>query len=163
MVRQVQVILPYCSPKDKARTKHIVHTVRGLPFVYGLCVFEGKREKLVIFRVTPKATGKCFYALQSLGVGQDFGQVDIVALHITVPRINVRKKPLRKRLKITDRYSVEEICRLVEAQNVFSFDYLVFVLSAALIACLGLATNSAAVVVAAMLISPLMGPIVGKL
>jgi hypothetical protein len=30
-------------------------------------------------------------------VGQDFGHVDIVALHITVPRINVRKKPLRKR------------------------------------------------------------------
>ncbi len=30
-------------------------------------------------------------------MGQDFGHVDIVALHITVPRINVRKKPLRKR------------------------------------------------------------------
>jgi hypothetical protein len=55
---------------------------------------------------------------------------------------------------------VEEICRFVEAQNVCNFDYLVFVLSAAVIACLGLATNSAAVVVAAMLISPLMGPIV---
>jgi uncharacterized membrane protein len=58
---------------------------------------------------------------------------------------------------------VEEICRFVEAQNVCNFDYLVFVLSAAVIACLGLATNSAAVVVAAMLISPLMGPIVGTL
>jgi uncharacterized hydrophobic protein (TIGR00271 family) len=158
--RQVQVVLPYSKDKDKARTKKIIHTVRGLPFVYGLSIFEGKREKLVVFRVTPKATGKCFYALQSLGVGRDFGQVDIVALHITVPRINVRKKPLRKRLQITDRYSVEEICRMVEAQNVFTFDYLVFVLSAAVIACLGLTTNSGAVVVAAMLISPLMGPIV---
>jgi ABC-type nickel/cobalt efflux system permease component RcnA len=49
---------------------------------------------------------------------------------------------------------------MVEAQNVFTFDYLVFVLSAAVIACLGLTTNSGAVVVAAMLISPLMGPIV---
>jgi hypothetical protein len=58
---------------------------------------------------------------------------------------------------------VEEICRFVEAQNVCNFDYLVFVLSAAVIACLGLATISAAVVVAAMLISPLMGPIVGTL
>jgi hypothetical protein len=66
--RQVQVVLPFSEDKDKARTKKIIHTVRGLPFVYGLAIFEGKREKLVVFRVTPKATGKCFYALQSLGV-----------------------------------------------------------------------------------------------
>jgi hypothetical protein len=54
--RQVQVILPFYDSKDKARTKYIIHTVRGLPFVYGLSVFDGKREKLVVFRVTPKAT-----------------------------------------------------------------------------------------------------------
>jgi hypothetical protein len=64
----LQVILPFYDSKDKARTKYIIHTVRGLPFVYGLSVFDGKREKLVVFRVTPKATGKCFYALQTLGV-----------------------------------------------------------------------------------------------
>lgn len=71
MARQFQVTLPYLAEKEKARTKNVVHMLRGLPFVYGLSTFEGKRDRLVIFRVTPKATGKCIYALQSVGVRVD--------------------------------------------------------------------------------------------
>jgi len=62
---------------------------------------------------------------------------------------------------VSDRASIEEIDEAVSAGNVLTFNYVVLLLCAALIACIGLATNSATVIIAAMLISPLMGPILG--
>jgi uncharacterized membrane protein len=55
--------------------------------------------------------------------------------------------------------SVEEIRSSINGQSRLTFDYLVMVAAAALIAGVGIITDSSVTVVASMLVSPLMGPI----
>jgi uncharacterized hydrophobic protein (TIGR00271 family) len=57
------------------------------------------------------------------------------------------------------RMSVEEIHTAIEGGNSLDFNFWCFLIGAAIIAGGGLATNSAVMVVASMLVSPLMGPI----
>eukprot|EP00941_MAST-03F_sp_MAST-3F-sp1_P002072 g2072.t1 len=59
----------------------------------------------------------------------------------------------------TARMSVEEIRNQISDGNSLSFDFYVLLIGASIIASVGLATDSAVMVVASMLISPLMGPI----
>lgn len=55
--------------------------------------------------------------------------------------------------------TVEEIFDTIDNQSHLTFDYLAMVFVAALIAAMGLLTDSSVTVVASMLVSPLMGPI----
>eukprot|EP00494_Astrolonche_serrata_P029177 UN29444 len=60
-----------------------------------------------------------------------------------------------------DALSIDEIRDIVETQYHLTFDYIAFTACAAAIAAVGLIANSPTTVVASMLVSPLMGPIVG--
>lgn len=61
---------------------------------------------------------------------------------------------------ILTRAEREEILHVTDSSSAFSLDYLVLILVAATIACLGLILNSAAVIIGAMLVAPLMQPLV---
>ncbi|XP_070194651.1 uncharacterized protein [Littorina saxatilis] len=63
------------------------------------------------------------------------------------------KKSIRSRLV------VQQVVKSVEANALFTFDYVMLVVLASMIAALGLVENSSVILVASMLISPLMGPI----
>ena len=56
---------------------------------------------------------------------------------------------------------VQEMINLITDGATCSFDYLLLLLSAGIIAAIGLACNNSVVVIASMLVSPLMGPILG--
>ena len=60
---------------------------------------------------------------------------------------------------INSRVIVEEVIENVRSAAVFTFDYLMLVLVASMIAGVGLAINSTVSIVASMLVSPIMGPI----
>eukprot|EP00943_MAST-04B_sp_MAST-4B-sp1_P006410 g6410.t1 len=60
---------------------------------------------------------------------------------------------------INSRVIVEEVIENVRSAAVFSFDYLLLVIVASMIAGVGLAINSTVAIVASMLVSPIMGPI----
>jgi len=62
---------------------------------------------------------------------------------------------------IKSRIAVDSAVELVKASAEFSFDYVMLVLVASMLSCIGLATNNVVVIVASMLVSPLMGPILG--
>jgi|AntRauMFilla1563_2_1112583.scaffolds.fasta_scaffold92400_1 uncharacterized membrane protein len=57
------------------------------------------------------------------------------------------------------RLAIEEIYTDVNMGSGISFDYVAFVVIASAIAGLGLITNNTVMIVASMLVSPLMGPI----
>jgi uncharacterized membrane protein len=57
--------------------------------------------------------------------------------------------------------SIEEIHDLVDSTLHLTFDYMSLMVIASIIVVTGLAVNSSVVVVAGMLISPLMGPLLG--
>jgi len=65
-----------------------------------------------------------------------------------------------KILGVKDRKTVEVIYQTVKEGNRISFDFFAYLTIASIIAGAGLASNSAVTVVASMLVSPLMGPIV---
>ena len=60
---------------------------------------------------------------------------------------------------INSRVIVEEVIENVRSAAMFTFDYLMLVLVASMIAGVGLAVNSTVSIVASMLVSPIMGPI----
>ncbi|GIY96751.1 uncharacterized protein CEXT_450201 [Caerostris extrusa] len=60
---------------------------------------------------------------------------------------------------VTARLTVAQVVEKVRNDGSLSFDFIMFVFIASCIAALGLSENSAIVIVAAMLISPIMGPI----
>ena len=60
---------------------------------------------------------------------------------------------------IQSRISVDTVISYVYAASEFSFDYVNLILCASIIACVGLVTNNTVIIVASMLVSPLMGPI----
>jgi uncharacterized hydrophobic protein (TIGR00271 family) len=60
---------------------------------------------------------------------------------------------------IQSRLVVEQVVQTVRGAATFSFDYLCLVIVAALLAAVGLASNNTVVIVASMLVSPIMGPI----
>ncbi|KAL6070803.1 DUF389 domain-containing protein [Balamuthia mandrillaris] len=157
MPRQVQITLP------ADETEGVVSSLENISGVHGLAVFEGKRgSDLIIFRTTDKETDRILAALERLGVGVHYGVIDILALQSTRPQLrstSKRKKFLGRRYKFQDRLSIEEIHDVVDSQNHLTFNFLSFIFVAALIATVGLATDSAPTVVASMLVSPLMGPI----
>lgn len=60
---------------------------------------------------------------------------------------------------VTARLTVAQVVEGVRCQGELNFDYVAFVLLAGMIAALGLMDNSVVSIIAAMLVSPLMGPI----
>ena len=129
------------------------------PHVHGLAVFTGETNSLLMFRTADKHTDTVVSRLVSThGIGAEVGVIDIIALQGTKPRL-VSSSGGKRKYRVRDRLSLDEIYDVVDSMNHLTFNYLGFVVVAALIADVGLATNSPAVVVASMLVSPLMGPI----
>lgn len=67
--------------------------------------------------------------------------------------------PFKKSIKA--RMLVTQVFNNVRDNAQFTFDYLVLCVVASVLACLGLVENSSVILVASMLVSPLMGPILG--
>eukprot|EP01127_Copromyxa_protea_P013891 TRINITY_DN3784_c0_g1_i3.p1 TRINITY_DN3784_c0_g1~~TRINITY_DN3784_c0_g1_i3.p1 ORF type:complete len:320 (-),score=31.13 TRINITY_DN3784_c0_g1_i3:12-971(-) len=111
-----------------------------------------------LLRLTGTNVGRVVSNLERLGVGHSYGVVDVLHLQTTKPRLVNKKK---KRFQITDRMSTEEIHELVDSSLHLTFDYMSLMIIASIIVVTGLVTNSSVVVVAGMLISPLMGPLLG--
>ncbi|XP_041360345.1 uncharacterized protein LOC121376516 [Gigantopelta aegis] len=86
------------------------------------------------------------------GSEEDTGpEVDLEAL------AEENKSEFKKSIK--SRLVVNQVIESVESNAQFTFDYLMLIILASIIAGMGLAENSSVVLVASMLISPLMGPI----
>mmetsp|Transcript_20226 Transcript_20226/g.35970 ORF Transcript_20226/g.35970 Transcript_20226/m.35970 type:complete len:621 (+) Transcript_20226:349-2211(+) len=62
---------------------------------------------------------------------------------------------------IKSRIAVDNVVDIVTASAQFSFDYMMLVIVASVLSCIGLVTNNVVIIVASMLVSPLMGPILG--
>lgn len=108
--------------------------------------------------------------LVSYGLGADFGRISLFPVKMSLPKRALKSKKAESsgdlggvlakiQETMASREIVEHVEALIEAGAVFSFDYLMLVIVASLLAAYGLAVNSSVVVVASMLVSPIMGPI----
>eukprot|EP00468_Gymnochlora_sp_CCMP2014_P009627 CAMPEP_0167760614 /NCGR_PEP_ID=MMETSP0110_2-20121227/11682_1 /TAXON_ID=629695 /ORGANISM="Gymnochlora sp., Strain CCMP2014" /LENGTH=308 /DNA_ID=CAMNT_0007647141 /DNA_START=267 /DNA_END=1193 /DNA_ORIENTATION=+ len=79
---------------------------------------------------------------------------------MTKPRMFSKRKK-QSAWSTTERQTIEEMYEIVDGALHLTFDYLAFTFVAAIISAVGLMTDSSVTVVASMLVSPLMGPILG--
>jgi uncharacterized hydrophobic protein (TIGR00341 family) len=126
-----------------------------------MIVLHGDYNSLMIFRIAKTEVANIIDELEKIGVGLDFGIIDILPLNATIPDIikEIPKKEIEKEIK--NRLSLEEIKNNIEEIAALDINYYVFLLLAALIAGAGLLSGSVAIIIASMLLSPLMGPILG--
>ncbi|CAB4009003.1 PREDICTED: uncharacterized protein LOC105336466 isoform X2, partial [Paramuricea clavata] len=79
------------------------------------------------------------------------------------PLLSFEKESIKDQFKksIKSRLTVEQVVESVRMQAHLTFDFVMFTVLASLIAAVGLVEDNAVVLVASMLVSPLMGPILG--
>jgi uncharacterized hydrophobic protein (TIGR00341 family) len=114
---------------------------------------------LLYFRLPDAQVNEAIEKLKSRGVGVEYGFIDILDLKATLPREAEEVSDTKIQRDAT--LAVEEIYENVKKQASLSFDFIAFSILAAAMAGFGLIQNNTTVIVASMLLSPLMGPMLG--
>ncbi|KAF4042294.1 hypothetical protein GN244_ATG05665 [Phytophthora infestans] len=131
---------------------------------------EARTSSIVTFRVEDEEMQAILNKLQRMGVGVQFGFCDVMSLTpgTTMRKHNHSKKKNRSVSRILGRNTdvgtavpVAEMYAHIEANSTLSRDSVVMLLISSSIAGIGLAGDSGTYVVASMLLSPMMGPILG--
>ncbi len=153
---QIQISLPN-EPKENKES--VITTLNEKLKIKSIILLEGANNSLVIIRCLRTAVPKVLEVLNEIGVGIEFGIIDILKLQVTIPELI--EDELEVSEELTSRVSVEEIESSIKEGMDLNLDYYLFIIFSALIAGAGLILNSTAIIVGAMIISPLMGPILG--
>lgn len=128
--------------------------VKSVSYVYG-----DNDDVQITFPILSNQVELALKIINNIGIGSLFGTYSLISVEA--------QKDSNDR-GMDDSFSATVKSRMVLFQTLvqnisdgadFSFDYVVLLCVAGIIAGSGLATNSAVMVVAAMLVSPLMGPI----
>ena len=130
--------------------------------VKNILLIKGVDNSLIIIRSERTQVPEIVKILNNNGVGTIHGIIDILSLKASIPEITLNEEEQGKKKKIlTQRVTVEEIKKNLEDASRFSPDFFTFILLSALVAGVGLILNSAIILIASMILSPLMSPILG--
>ena len=150
-MKQVQITLPY------EKTEPVFDfLIDGLK-IKNVMKFNADNAIVLQFRIPDDSVNETIEGLKSRGVGVEYGFVDILNLKASLPRESEEKENDTK-IQRDATLAVEEIYENVKKQSSLSFDYIAFIILAAVMAGFGLIQNNVTVIVASMLLSPLMGP-----
>ncbi|MFQ5821376.1 MAG: TIGR00341 family protein [Candidatus Heimdallarchaeota archaeon] len=156
-MRQIQIFLP----KDKLGD--VLEFLQDTLELINVFSVKGDTNAMISLRVSEVQSTRVIDELKGIGIGVEYGLIDILPIVVTVPLIEEIEEPLESSLQapFQRRVVTEELYRSVSADARVSIDYLWFVAISALVAGLGIIQNSGVAVVASMLLAPLMGPILG--
>jgi uncharacterized hydrophobic protein (TIGR00341 family) len=150
-VKQVQITVPY--EKTEAVFDFLLDSLN----IKNVMKFNADNAIVLQFRIPDDSVNETIEGLKSRGVGVEYGFVDILDLTASLPRESEEKESDNK-IQRDATLAVEEIYENVKKQSSLSFDYIAFIIQAAVMAGFGLIQNNVTVIVASMLLSPLMGP-----
>lgn len=153
-MKQVQITVPY--EKTEAVFDFLID---GLS-IKNIMKFNTDNAIVLQFRIPDDSVNETIEGLKSRGVGVEYGFVDILDLKASLPR-ETEEKLSDTKIQRDATLAVEEIYENVKKQSSLSFDYIAFIILAAIMAGFGLIQNNVTVIVASMLLSPLMGPMLG--
>lgn len=159
MVRSIQVHVPR---EESIGVQTILSNHELVQRAKSFTSSDGE-EVMISFVCADKHLSEVLQSLDNTGLGHEFGSIDIIALQSTIPMLDkaTSSEGKRRKYNLTDRRTVREIEEAIHSGLHLTFDYILLICIAAIIAAVGLITDSAVIVVAAMLVSPLMGPILG--
>ena len=152
-MKQVQITIPY--EKTEAVFDFVVDTLG----INNVTRMNTDNAHLLYFRIPDANVNEAIEKLKSRGVGVEYGFIDILDLKATLPREAEEVSDTKIQRDAT--LAVEEIYENVKKQASLSFDFIAFSILAAAMAGFGLIQNNTTVIVASMLLSPLMGPMLG--
>jgi len=153
-VKQVQITVPY------EKTEAVLDFLLDGLSIRNVMKFNADNAIVLQFRIPDDSVNETIEGLKSRGVGVEFGFIDILDLKASLPR-ETEEAVNDTRIQREATLAVEEIYENVKKQASLSFDYIAFVILAAVMAGFGLIQNNVTVIVASMLLSPLMGPMLG--
>jgi len=153
-VKQVQITVPY------EKTEAVIDFLLDSLSIKNVMKFNTDNAIVLQFRISDDSVNETIEGLKSRGVGVEYGFVDILDLKASLPRESEEKSNDTK-IQREATLAVEEIYDNVKKQSSLSFDYIAFIILAAIMAGIGLIQNNVTVIVASMLLSPLMGPMLG--
>ncbi|MCK5265940.1 MAG: TIGR00341 family protein [Candidatus Thorarchaeota archaeon] len=150
-MKQVQITVPF--EKIEAVYDFLLDGLN----IKNVMKFTSDNAVVLQFRIPDDSVNETIEALKSRGVGVEYGFVDILDLKASLPRES-EEKTNDSKIQRDATLAVEEIYENVKKQSSLSFDYIAFIILAAVMAGFGLIQNNVTVIVASMLLSPLMGP-----
>ncbi|MFW9962913.1 MAG: TIGR00341 family protein [Candidatus Sifarchaeia archaeon] len=152
-MKQVQITVPY------EKTETVFDFVIDALGINNVTKMNTDNAHLLQFRIPDAQVNEAIEKLKSRGVGVEYGFIDILDLKATLPRESEEVSDTKIQRDAT--LAVEEIYESVQKQASLSFDFIAFSILAAAMAGFGLIQNNTTVIVASMLLSPLMGPMLG--
>jgi uncharacterized hydrophobic protein (TIGR00341 family) len=153
-VKQVQITVPF--EKTEAVFDFLIDGLN----IKNIMKFHADNALVLQFRIADDSLNETIERLKSRGVGVEFGFIDILDLKASLPR-EAEETVNEAKIQREASLAVEEIYESVKKQSSLNFDYMAFVILAAVMAGIGLIENNVTVIVASMLLSPLMGPMLG--
>jgi uncharacterized hydrophobic protein (TIGR00341 family) len=151
-LKQVQITVPY------EKTEAVFDFLLDGLSIKNIMKFNADNAHVLQFRIPDDSVNETIEGLKSRGVGVEYGFIDILDLKASLPR-ETEEAASEERIQREAALAVEEIYENVKKQSSLSFDYIAFVILAAVMAGLGLIQNNITVIVASMLLSPLMSPL----
>jgi uncharacterized hydrophobic protein (TIGR00271 family) len=151
-LKQVQITVPY------EKTEAVFDFLLDGLSIKNIMKFNADNAHVLQFRIPDDSVNETIEGLKSRGVGVEYGFIDILDLKASLPR-ETEETASEERIQREAALAVEEIYENVKKQSSLSFDYIAFVILAAVMAGLGLIQNNITVIVASMLLSPLMSPL----
>ena len=156
-MRVVNVVIPAEKFVD---VNSVLKRNLDLKLIKNVSSYETIHNVVINFKIKPLHQEQIMCDLTDVGCGILYGVIDVHEMVTTRPYVYYEKAPNAKRqYRIGDRMPVEEIHEIIDAQNHLTFDYMALIAMASVISGAGLLSNSATTIIASMLVSPLMGPI----
>jgi hypothetical protein len=148
-MRKIEIIIP----KDKIT--ETTETLKKLFYEYS--IIEGQTEALLIIVTEAGQSENVIDDLKQIGVSTAYGHINILPVLGLIPH-TFKKTGQKSKIKAL---SFEELYQIIEPQTHSNLLYVIFGIISAIVAALGLMYDYIAVIIGAMVISPLLGPIIG--
>jgi uncharacterized hydrophobic protein (TIGR00341 family) len=142
---------------EKEKRQQIVDLLESKKEIKRVVELTGNNCNQFILYLSPYIAKDILDELDKIGCGVSHGIVTINELDIVKPINNVNKKYYNK-------FGVlpyEQIYMIISSSIQIDIDFVLYLVIASIIAGIGLATNDILMVVASMLLSPLLNPILG--
>jgi len=146
------------KPEDKARST--IERIRDELNIKDINILTGDPENLIILRREATDVPDLIEELNKIGIGTTTGIIDIVPLKATIPELKPKENEDEKE-KLTSRVSQREISRIIEENSQPDINFIVFMILSSLVSASGLILNSFPILIASMILSPFMGPVLG--
>ncbi|EOD05364.1 hypothetical protein EMIHUDRAFT_461978 [Emiliania huxleyi CCMP1516] len=151
------------APLESARR---VLTEAGVPHTELRGVRAGDEVVLLLFTLTSLAKARVLETLANHGLGcttPAHGRLEVLEVLSSTPYARRGGSgPRRRRVRVSDRTSLDEIYQRIDETFHFTFDFVLTTAIASTVCAVGLATDQPIFVTASMLLSPLMAPIMAQ-